>query len=94
MTVRRDSPYLWVTWLSKPLAGDVQCIWASWFRAHYTSYKKAPSDFDLSQWISDHSRAVEQLAAQRRALGETVYKEDQNYFKIKLRMPRWDTPPG
>ena len=34
MTIQRQTPYIWVTWLTKLLAGEAQCDWASWFKAH------------------------------------------------------------
>jgi len=35
MSVLRRSPYIWVTWLTKLMAGEAQCEWASWFKAHH-----------------------------------------------------------
>jgi len=42
---RRDKPYIWVTWISGLLAGEKQCKWAAWHRAHF-NFVKTPSDFD------------------------------------------------
>ena len=48
MTQLRTAPYVWVTWLSRLLVGDDSCVWPSWFRAHYESFRKADSSsFDL-----------------------------------------------
>ena len=32
MTRPRGGNYLWVTWLSRLMAGEVSCTWAAWFR--------------------------------------------------------------
>ena len=29
---RADGPYLWVTWLTRPLVAENACEWAAWFR--------------------------------------------------------------
>ena len=35
----KASPYVWVTWMSKIIAGEAFCGWSLWFRACY-SYTK------------------------------------------------------
>ena len=45
----REHPYIWTTWLARLLAGQDQCEWAGWFRAHYQDWTKPPSDFDSTQ---------------------------------------------
>ena len=60
MPERRSSPYIWVTWvtwLSKLLAGENSCEWASWFKAHHESgsYQKVPSTFDQAAWQMEHT---------------------------------------
>ena len=32
MIILRQSPYIWFTWLTKLMAGEAQCEWASWFK--------------------------------------------------------------
>ncbi|UCF10857.1 MAG: hypothetical protein JSW65_04030 [Candidatus Bipolaricaulota bacterium] len=81
MTETRSEPYIWVTWLTKLLAGESQCEWSAWFRAHHTAYDKVPSDFDLASWTMDHNELV---AARREQLledGYEVFIEDENAFK-------------
>ena len=51
---RRGNPYIWVSWLTKLLSGESQCVWSAWFRANHT-YTKAPSDFDAGAWQIDHA---------------------------------------
>jgi hypothetical protein len=82
LTRARSGAYVWVTWLSRLMAGEAHCEWATWFRAHYTGFRKAPSDFQRAQWMAEHTRGVSELARERTALGETVFKEDQNAFKL------------
>ena len=52
MAVERSCPYIGVTWLTKLMAGESQCEWASWFRAHY-NWDKPASDFDVAKWTSE-----------------------------------------
>ncbi len=84
MAVRRDEGYVHVTWLAKLMAGEIQCEWAPWFKTRFTGYEKAPSDFERAQWLANHSQAVSELARERLAQGERVYREAQNAFKVKM----------
>lgn len=84
MTVARDSNYVWITWLSKLMASEVQCTWSAWFKTHYTDYVRRPSDFNLPQWRVEHNILVRQIVEERRALGERVLVEKQNNFHLPL----------
>ena len=81
MTQVRGSVYIWVTWLSSLLVGDRSCEWATWFRAHFMRYDKAPSDFDLATWKMDHTQLLNELCDELETAGCTVSIEDQNWFK-------------
>ena len=35
--LRKDGPYIWVTWLNKLITGDQSCEWAYWFRTQFDS---------------------------------------------------------
>jgi hypothetical protein len=83
MTKKRDNLYLWITWLSPIMAGESSCHWASWFKVHYTGYEKAPSDFQLAIWATQHTEMVDKLAKERISFGDKVSKEDQNLFRVK-----------
>lgn len=83
ITVKRDEPFVWVTWLSKLMAGDVKCQWAPWFKTHYTGYKRAPSDFQLAAWTAEHTQLLDELSKKRSASNETIYTEDQNKFRVR-----------
>lgn len=66
------------------MAGDAQCQWAAWFRAHHT-YQRRPGDFDLATWTARHNTMVEERAAALRAEGYHVLVEGQNAFKLRGR---------
>lgn len=82
MAVERSCPYIWVTWLTKLMAGENQCEWASWFRSHY-KWDKLPSDFDVAKWTTEHNALVHRRKNQLEAEGLTVYAEDQNSFRVE-----------
>ena len=83
VTRPRDGLYVWVTWLSKLMAGEVRCHWAPWFRTHYTDYLRAPSDFQMAAWTAEHTQMLDQLVKEREGRGEGVFKEDQNRFRVR-----------
>lgn len=85
MTVRRDGTYVWVTWLSRLMAGDVSCEWGTWFKSHFKDYAKAPSDFDFASWTVNHTRLLRQLRLERQAAGEQVLIEGQTQFYFERR---------
>ena len=74
---------MWVTWLSKLMAGEVRCHWAPWFRTHYTDYPRAPSNFQLAAWTVEHTQLLDELTKERGGRGEGVLKEDQNRFRVR-----------
>ena len=83
MARAREHPYIWATWLSRLLAGESHCEWASWFRAHYQDWERPPSDFDSARWMMDHADLVSQARESREKLGFTVYTENQNSFRLR-----------
>jgi hypothetical protein len=82
MAVPREEPYVWVTWISKLLAGESQCEWAAWFRAHH-QYDKRASDFDVAGWTAEHTAMVRDRAVELRAKGYEVWLESQNSFRLR-----------
>jgi hypothetical protein len=80
-SIERSNPFLWVSWLSKLMAGEKQCEWASWFRSHYV-WDKLPSGLDVAKWTADHAQLLRARKAELEAEGFTVYAEDQNSFKL------------
>jgi CRISPR/Cas system-associated exonuclease Cas4 (RecB family) len=70
----RESPYAWVTWITKLVSGEATCEWALWFRArHY--WDKLESGADLNSWTADHDALVTWRAKKLRADGLTVFLE-------------------
>lgn len=82
MTVQRDVPYTWVTWIAKLLVGESSCVWASWFKTHYWKYDPVRSDFDTAGWNTRHTRALWELADRLAAEGCEVSIEGQNSFRL------------
>ena len=84
-TLRRDGPYFWVTWLTKLLAGENSCEWASWFRAHHESgsWEQVPGDFDRAGWQMAHTAMVNEVRERWEELGYQVFTERQNSLSLK-----------
>src|SRR5207249_10971723 len=84
MAAKRDGVFVWVTWLARVMAGEQSCEWASWFKAHYESYDKAPDDFDSAKWSIEHTRQLRRLQVERRKLGERVFLEGEDAIRLTL----------
>ena len=80
MAVAREGVFVWVTWLSKLMAGDVSCEWAPWFRSHYKNYAKAPSDFDLANWNIRHTKLLRELRVNKERTADQIMVERQAQF--------------
>ena len=83
MPQRRESPYIWATWLPRLLTGENSCEWAIWFKAHYRDWTKPPSDFDQAQWLLDHTALLNQQRQEWEDDGHRVYVEAQNAFRLR-----------
>ncbi|MBN1503645.1 MAG: PD-(D/E)XK nuclease family protein [Candidatus Eisenbacteria bacterium] len=83
MTERRENPYVWVTWISKLLAGEAHCEWAAWFKAHHAQFEKRPPTFDFAKWNAEHGRMVRERARALAKEGYNVGLEEQNKFNLK-----------
>ena len=81
MAVRREDPYIWVTWLTKLLAGESQCEWSAWYRAHHKEYDKLPAEFDIARWTVEHTELVNLRRDQLADEGFDVFIEEENAFK-------------
>lgn len=84
MTEPRDSLFVWITWLSKIMAGEQSCVWASWFKTHFKNYDKAPTDFDLVTWTMEHTRLVHELHTERTNAGEQAFLEGENEIRFQV----------
>jgi hypothetical protein len=82
---RRPEPYVWVSWITKLLAGESSCLWSAWFRAHFQT-AKAQNGLDLGTWQIDHSAMLRKVAAEHEAEGLEVFTEVQNAFNLKGRI--------
>lgn len=78
--MRREKPFVWVTWITGLLAGSASCEWAAWFRANHKDFEKRERNTDLAVWTAEHGALVRQTAARYKDTGWTVYVEDQNKF--------------
>lgn len=87
MATKRDTVFIWITWLAKVMAGDQSCEWASWFKAHHENYMKVPSDFDNAKWKMEHTRRLRELRQERVEAGARVFLESANEI-------RYTTPSG
>ncbi|MFL6332028.1 MAG: PD-(D/E)XK nuclease family protein [Pyrinomonadaceae bacterium] len=83
MTVRRSSPYVSTTWLSKLLVGEQSCEWAAWFRANHERYERAPSTFDSTGWRLAHTALLDRMYGQLIEAGQAVSVEAQNRFSLQ-----------
>ena len=63
--VAREGVYVWVTWLTKLIAGESSCKWSLWFRTRFQYERLAPS-FDLVRWTREHDELVRSRARQLR----------------------------
>ena len=85
MTVPRENPYIWTTWLPRLLTGENSCEWAVWFKAHHQGWTRQPSQFDQTQWLLDHTDLLNEQKAQWEANGHEARVERQNSFQLRGR---------
>jgi hypothetical protein len=78
----RDVPYVWVTYVSKLLAGEQECEYASWLKANYRFRKRDADNFDLAGWKNEHDKLVARRRAELEAAGYTVTGENANAWKL------------
>jgi hypothetical protein len=81
VATKRSMPYVWATWITKLLAGERQCLWAAWFRAHHR-YDKLPRDAALAAWTSEHTAMCGTCGRSLIMDGYNVRVEKQNDFKL------------
>ncbi len=82
LTVPREKPYVWVSWIAKLLAGESSCMWSAWLRAHYQTARN-PNEFDLGTWQMDHSALLRRTVTEHEENGFEVYTERQNLFVLE-----------
>jgi len=79
----RTAPYVWVTWITKLLAGEQSCKFHLWFRSNHLGYSKVPNTFNLSKWCEDHTELIEKRKTELEDQGYEVFLEDQNSFCLE-----------
>lgn len=73
---------IWVTWLARLMANEIQCHWAIWFRTHY-KYEKISSNFDSAKWNASHQTLLRNRVCSLELEGCTVFLEGENWFEIE-----------
>lgn len=79
----RLMPYTYVTWVSKPMAGECCCLYAPWFKSRYRIQGR--QDANLDTWTAEHTAMLHATAAEFRVRGYKVYLEAQNTIRIRGR---------
>lgn len=83
MKKARDKVFIWISWLAKLIAGEIQCEFSCWFKAHF-SFDKLPSDFNLVRWTIEHNQLIHKTRDELELQGYIVAIEDQNSFKVTI----------
>lgn len=83
MKEARDKTFIWISWLAKLLAGEIQCEFSCWFKAHF-KYDRIPNDFNLVVWNMQHNKLVHDTRDELEGQGYEVRIEDQNAIKVKI----------
>lgn len=77
----KSFPSIWVTWLARLMANEIQCHWAIWFRTHY-KYEKRSSAFDSAKWNANHQALLRSRVSGLEIEGYTVSLEGENWFEV------------
>ena len=83
MSRPKSAPYLYVTWIARPLVGEKNCLWATWFKANNQGYAKVPSDFDSARWNMEHTDLMNKLVEKLEGQDCQVFIENQNSFRVE-----------
>jgi len=82
---KRNKPYLWVTWLTKLIAGEDSCWYKGWYKAQH-KYEKTLDDPDraafFKEWTAKHDKLVNRRAEVLRKQGYVIRLEDDGAFKL------------
>lgn len=87
MKTKRDNVYVWITWLTKLIAGENQCEFQAWFKSHYKHEKVEKGGgggFNLTKWTVAHNELVHACRDELEAKGYKVTIEDQNSFRLRI----------
>jgi len=85
MAIKRKSPYIWVTWLTRLLVGEHNCEWCAWFKTHHesNSWEKVPRSYDHTMWQMEHTKLLREIRTQLESEGKIVFIEGQNSFVLR-----------
>ena len=74
------------TWLARLLAGDGDCEWSVWFKAHHAGsgrIRAASGEFDRARWVLDHTALLRECRDDWVEQGCEVFVERQNRFRLQ-----------
>jgi PD-(D/E)XK nuclease superfamily len=82
MTYPKRKPSIWITSVAKLLAGDAQCWWQSWFKAHFSGYDKLSGGFNEAEWKMAHTALLDSIHQQAEIdyPEAKISVEDENAF--------------
>ena len=85
MPKRRESTYVWITWVNRLISGEDYCEWSSWFKSNYegNSYRKEPSSFDAANWHIEHTTLLQNTRQRFENEGYKVFIQNQNAIKLQ-----------
>ncbi|HEU4792577.1 MAG TPA: PD-(D/E)XK nuclease family protein [Nitrolancea sp.] len=69
MAIPRGKPYVWATWLSRVMTGNVSCQWQYWFLARHKLIEEQPATFDSVGWQIRHTRLLTEVRQELMAAG-------------------------
>ena len=84
MAKPRSNKFLWVTWLSRLMAGEISCEWAPWFKVR-NEFEKVLSTPDLVRWKIAHNQMVREYRRNFIEAGKKVLSEHQVRFRYQTR---------
>lgn len=83
MAKAREEKFVWVTWLSRLMAGETSCHWAPWFKVRYEA-ERIPPKSELISWKIDHNRQVNELRKSLLSERKKVLSENQVRFRYQI----------
>ncbi len=86
VAIPRGKPYVWATWLSRVMTGNVSCQWQYWFLARHKLIEEQPATFDSVGWQIRHTRLLTEVRQELMAAGLRLNTE----FAFQCRVPGCD----
>jgi hypothetical protein len=83
---RRHKAYIWVTWLTKLLAGEDKCWYKGWYKTNF-KYDKTPDDPErasfFEEWNKKHDRLVNGKVEELKLNPNLIVRvEEEGAFKL------------